>query len=84
MYGDVRWMYGVEVTSHLVSLGLTYWVCELCALDDLKLFFLKEGWMGEINPCLVWGVRAPKSPNVFLVAYVLLCYLVLFNNSLVS
>ena len=84
MYGDVRWMYGVEVTSHLVSLGLTYWVCELCALDDLKLSFLKEGWMGEINPCLVWRVRAPKSPNVFLVAYVLLCYLVLFNNSLVS
>ena len=47
MYGDVHWMYGVGVTSHLVSLGLSYWACELCALDDLMLSFLKEGWMGD-------------------------------------
>lgn len=73
MYGDVHWIYGVGVTSHLVSLGLSYWACELCALDDLMLSFLKEGWMGKINPCLVWGVRAPKSPNDFLVACVLFC-----------
>lgn len=72
MYVDVHWMYGAGVTSHLVSLGLRYWVCELCALDDLKLS-LKEGWIGKINPCLVWEVRAPKSPNTFLIACVLFC-----------
>ena len=30
MYGDVHWIYVVGVTSHLVSLGLSYWACELC------------------------------------------------------
>lgn len=73
MYVDIHWMYGAGVTSHLVSLGLRYWVCELCALDDLKLSFLKEGWIGKINPCLVWEVRAPQSPSTFLIACVLFC-----------
>lgn len=82
----------VDVTSHLVSLGLSYWIGKTFGLDDLKLSYsvskmsLKEkdgrNEDGKLwgKSCHVWfgGVRS-QSLKFFLIVYVLPCGLVLLK-----
>lgn len=83
----------VDVTSHLVSLGLSYWIGKTFGLDGLKLSYsgskmsLKERKMEEMKDgklwgksCHVWfgGVRS-QSLKFFFIVYVLPCCLVLFK-----